>query len=112
MLHVDRFRKLHELYEVEKEVEVVVSLGGESANLRIAALKSVHTGKYLTRAYRSVSLPVPASSRGEAPGAGTLEGIASASVKVWVEYALPWTDGENADDVIEMALAFLEARCD
>jgi hypothetical protein len=112
MLHIDRFRKLHEVYEVEKEVEVVVSLAGESTAIRIVALKSGHTGKYLTRAYRSQIIHLSTSAKPDDAGAGELASLSGASIKVWVEYALPWTDGESADDVLEMALTFLEARCD
>jgi hypothetical protein len=109
MLHIDRFRKLHEMYEIEKEVEVVVSLGGEPTALRIVALKSCHTGKYLTRAYRSQVIFLSASPKSDDSG---VRARAGGSIKVWVEYVLPWTDGETADDVLEMALTFLEARCD
>ncbi|AGA31683.1 hypothetical protein [Singulisphaera acidiphila] len=97
--HLDFCR---ELYVVEKTVEVVVSIQGEPEFIRIEAFHDLQAGRYKTRSCMQAKVKLQAAHGNQ----GLIE------TDAWVDYDLPWTDGETADEVVEQALGFLRERCD
>lgn len=100
----NQFPFLSEFYRVEKIVEGVFTGAkhDEATEFRIEALLNVRSGKYLTRAYTRVSLPITA------PG----ETIPDTHF-IWASYnGFPWTDGDSADDVIHDAMNFIRQWCE
>lgn len=96
-----------EFYVVEKTVEVVVQILGESQTIRIEALQSLPQGKYSTRAYIQEHVTVQPTY----PQTGSKFDRKPESVRVWVDYDLPWTNRESADEALHQALGFLSERC-
>ena len=96
-----------EFYTVEKTIEVVVTIGGESETIKIDALKDGNTGKYCTRAYREEHITVQPIY----PQSGGSFDRESQDYRVWVDYDLPWTDRDSADAALNQALGFLGERC-
>lgn len=89
-----------EFYVVEKTVELVVTMRGQSQRLRIEALRR-SDGVYSVSAYirrRLASEAFPGHD-------GDLIGL-----DVWASYDLPWTRRDSADDAIQQGLSFLEAE--
>ena len=104
-------REIHgfcsEFYTVEESIEVVVTTRGQSERIRIDALRDERTGTYCTKAYigEHVSLPPTYPQTN-----GTFD-RSRTSFRVWVDYELPWTDRESADQALGQALSFLRERC-
>jgi hypothetical protein len=96
-----------EFYVVEKTVEVVAQILDEPKAIRIEALRSVPQGKYSTRAYIQECLTVQPTY----PQTGSNFDRKPEDVRIWVDYDLPWTDGESADEALNQALSFLKERC-
>ncbi len=97
----------NEFYVVEKTVEVVVQISGESQTIRIEALQSLLQGKYSTRAYIQEHVTVQPTY----PKTGGKFDREPESMRVWADYDLPWTNRESADDALNQALGFLSERC-
>ena len=104
-------RKWHdfcsEFYTVEKSIEVVVTTGGQSERIRIDALRNEMTGTCCTKAYieEHVSLqPTYPQTSGKFDRSPR-------SLRVWVDYELPWTNWDSADEALGQALSFLRERC-
>lgn len=96
-----------EFYVIEKTVEVVVQISGESQAIRIEALQSLPQRKYSTRAYIQEHLTVQPTY----PQTGSKFDRKLENVRIWVDYDLPWTDRESADEALYQALGFLKERC-
>jgi hypothetical protein len=136
MIQFNKYEKWAEGYAVERILEVVVSMDGEPQTIRLEALRSFKTGRYITRAYcqRHVLLqpawtpdPEEAPEAGSAPqelhqgitpkaGSVRIEeaGPAPIDVQLWVDLqpTLQLTNEATADAALEHALAFLQERCD
>jgi hypothetical protein len=96
-----------EFYVVEKTVEVVVQISGKSQTIRIEALQSLPQGKYSTRAHIQENVTVQPTY----PQTGSKFDHKPKDVCIWVNYNLPWTDREGADEALNQALGFLKERC-
>lgn len=96
-----------EFYTVEKTIEVVVTIGGESETIRIDALKEGGTGEYSTKAYREEHLTVQPTY----PQSGGSFDRAARDYRVWVDYDLPWTNRDSSAAALNQALGFLKERC-
>jgi hypothetical protein len=89
---------------VEKTIQLVCSIGGESTSVRIEALHDPRTGKYRTRVYEEVSCTVqityPQNREPE-------------DREIWLGFRdLSWTHRDTAEDAISQALEFLRDMCD
>ena len=96
-----------EFYVVEKSIEVVVKIAGEPQTIRIEALKSLPQAKYCTRAYIQEYVTLQPTF----PQTGEKFDRKLEDMCIWVDYSLPWTDRESADDALNQALGFLRERC-
>lgn len=96
-----------EFHIVEKAVEVVVNIAGESNTIRIEAHKQNSPGGYCTRSYIQRDITVQPTYPLE-NGRHTRK---PESITVWAIYNLPWTDGDSADAALTQALGFLGERC-
>ena len=112
MLNPAAYDFASEFYIVEKTIEVVVSIRGESQSIRIEALNNPDSdppSRYSTRAYIREDMTVqptyPQSGGGQFDRKPT-------SVSVWVSYDLPWTSRDTADAALSQALGFLGDRAD
>ncbi len=91
-----------EFYVVEKSIEVVVEIGGETKRVRIDALKNVRNCHYSTSAYVEENITVqPTYPKNRSPK----------DMSVWGTYDLPWTNQDSADAALQQALGFLSERC-
>ena len=99
-----------EFYIVEKTIEVVVNIKGESQAIRIEALfRPRGSGPaYSTRAYIEEMITVQMTY----PQWGQLRRTIPNEIRVWADYHLPWTLRDTADDALEQALGFLSMQCD
>ena len=100
MLDPDVFPFCHEFYVVEKSIEVVVTIKGDSRCVRIDALHDLKQDHYCTRVYieKSVFLvsAYPADEEAEH----------REPVQIWTEWIdFPWAAGKSADEVLSTALA-------
>lgn len=102
--------KCTEAYEIEKTIDVVVTLKSshEPRHVRIEALRDLSNNKYSTTAYVRENIIVqptyPQSN-------GNFDRKLS-EMEIWIDYDLPWTDGDSADAVLTRALGFLRERCE
>ena len=97
-----------EAYTVEKTVEVVIEIGEEKQLFRIEALRDLRHPHYCTRAYRQEHITLQPTD----PQAGEKPERAQKEFVVWVvDYDLPLTDREGADEALSQALSFLQQRC-
>jgi hypothetical protein len=97
-----------EFYVVEKSIEVVVELAGETTRVRIDALRHEQNGSYKTKAYveEAVVLELAYPSPDD-------DGKIPHRRYIWVDYlSLPWTNGDSADAVLSQALGFLRDACE
>ena len=109
MIDFSGFPFLHEVYWVERTLEVVVTPTGadESLVVRIEALRNPRTGRCSTRACRrdnftlQPTFPIEHDEFVREPERHEL----------WVPYELPWTDADTPEEAIERALRFLGQRC-
>jgi len=108
MLDPNTFSKCSEFYIIEKVVEVVASIGGNNHTFRIEGLFMSITGRYLSRAYRQEHVTVQPTY----PRTHGQHDRKPEEMRIWVDYSLPWTDGDSADSVIHQSLRWLEERCD
>ena len=96
----------NEFYIVETTIEVVVKLQEESTTIRIDALWDERNKRYTTCAYRYESVTVqPTYPRKDEEFFREPENF-----QVWVDYELPDTVGNTADEVLRQALGFLGQR--
>ncbi|MFG1465968.1 hypothetical protein V5F77_24120 [Xanthobacter sp. DSM 24535] len=99
-----------EFYVIEKTVELVFQMRGESETVRIEALRGAPAGGYSIRArilrhfVLQPSFPLENGIRRDPPG----------DYEVWVPLApaLPWVDEATADEAIERALGWLKQYAD
>jgi len=96
--------KFSEVYEVERTIEVVATLGGQNERIRIDALRDYSTGTYSTRAYIAYDAALLNSYAAKAGKTATDDH------EIWVLYDLPWTNRTNANDALVQALSFLDER--
>lgn len=91
----------NEHYVVERTEIVTANLNGEEYYVKIEALADVN-GNYHTRSYiyRHVEVKFPYPMPGD-----------SQETQMWVDYDLPYTNRQDAEDAIKQALGFLEERC-
>lgn len=107
MYDVQKHDFCSEFYTVEKTIEVVVTIGGESERIKIDALRQGGTGEYSTRAYREEHITVQPTY----PQSGGSFDRKPQNYRVWVDYDLPWTNRDSADAALNQALGFLQERC-
>lgn len=100
-------RHCHEFHEVEKSIEVVVSIAGQSQRIRIEALRDVKAGDYWTRAYirKHVTLQ-PTYHQDDGKLAKVPE-----KFWIWTAYEIPWTSENSAAAALSQALGWLKGRC-
>jgi hypothetical protein len=105
MLDPSRYENVSEFYVIEKSIEIVAEVHGQSETIRIDALRQVtdHGTRYLTRGF--IELPVVVQPV-YGPD-GTTDTAEPREVRAWVAYNIPWTDGDSADSVLGQAIAFL-----
>ena len=96
-----------EFYTIEKSIEVVVEIQGESAQIKVDALKNGRTGKYSTASYIKEHVTLQPTY----PQTGGAYERQPENFRVWVSYDLPWTHRDTADAALEQALGFLKERC-
>jgi hypothetical protein len=85
-----------ELYFVEKTIHVVARIAGDDRQIRIEALHNPTSPiAFSTRSYIHERVT---NDRGEQSGR-------------WVDYDLPWTSGDSADEVLQKVLWLLGERC-
>ena len=85
------FRFCTEFYQVEKVIELVVQINGETKIVRIEALFNPSMNGYKINSYLWHEIQ---------------------GNKLWVEYELPWVMRPSADSALDHALGFLRDRCD
>lgn len=111
MINDSVLEKCTEVYEIEKTIEVVVTLKSshEPRHVRIEALRDLsNNNKYSTTAYvRENILVQPTYPRSN----GNFDRKHS-EMEIWIDYDLPCTDGDSADAVLTRALGFLRERCE
>ncbi len=89
-----------EFYIVEKSIEVVVQIREVDRTFRIDALHNPTTNRYRTRAsvLEQITVqPIYPQRKTEL-------------VRAWIEYNIPWTNKESADDALVQALGFLKEQ--
>lgn len=107
MLDPSQYGFCSEFYIVEKSVEVVVVIAGESETIRIEAHKQGSSGGYCTHSFIQRHITVqPTYPQKNGSFVRKPE-----SITVWATYDLPWTDRDSADAAISQALGFLGERC-
>ncbi len=95
-----------EFYILEKTIEVVVRIKGEDERVKIDALKD-EMGKYSTKSYIEEHVTLqPTYPQTH----GTFD-KAPRDYRIWLDYDLPWTHRNTADDALNQALWFLKERC-
>ena len=106
MLDPDVFPFCHEFYVVEKSIEVVVMINGDSRCVRIDALHELKQDRYYTRAYIEENVFLePAYPADD-------DARQRESASVWAAWTVfPWTHGNSADQVLRSALSFLGDCC-
>jgi hypothetical protein len=95
-----------EFYVVEKSIEVVVTMKGDSRCVRINALHDLKQDHYCARVYieESVFLEPEYPANDES---GRRE-----PASVWTAWTdFPWTHGNSAEQALRSALSFLRERC-
>jgi hypothetical protein len=108
MLDKKHYDFCSEFYVVEKSIAVVVKIGDEDQQVRIDALYGPDsTTVYSTHAYIKEDIMIqPTYPQTEGEFDRDPE-----SVRVWIDYDLPWTAAGSADEALAQALEFLRARC-
>lgn len=107
MINPEAYEFAEEFYVVEKTVEIVVPMGGQSETIRIEALYAPGPDKYSTRAFRQENVTIQPTYP-QTSGEFDREPV---DVELWIDFNLPWTDGHTADDVVTQALFFLSEDC-
>jgi len=103
MLDPERY-SCSEFYIVEKAIIVVTEIAGVDRQLRIEALRRPgHSPEYSTRGYIEESFVLQQSDI-----AGGKYAHKPQRTRVWVEYDLPWTARDSADEAIEQALSLMQ----
>ena len=103
MINDANIKLCEEIYVVEKTIDIVVKMAGESKNIRIEALKSLPDGKYSTRAFIYEHLTVQTTY----PQTGSKFDQKPKDAGVWIDYSMPWTNRDSADEALNQALGFL-----
>jgi hypothetical protein len=96
-----------EAYEVEKTIEVVVAIAGQTQRIRIEALRSISGGHYCTRASIESCVTVQPTF----PQTNRTFDNKPEDVTIWAHYDLPWVNRQSADDALKQALGWLKERC-
>jgi len=105
MLDPNKFDYVSEFYTVEKTIEVEAEVGGSGERIRIHALR--HDAANPVRYSTTAEVEVPVTIHPVYGPDGSMDTAAPREARVWVDYSIPWTDGESADAVLNQALAFL-----
>jgi hypothetical protein len=102
MLDPDEFPFCREFYVVEKSIEVVVMMKGDSRCVRIDALHELKQDHYCARVYIEEGVFLePVYPAGDEAGQ-----------EVWTAWTdFPWTQCKSTDEVLRSALSFLRERC-
>jgi hypothetical protein len=108
MIAPESYKKCSEIYIIEETVEVVVEIAGEMQTIRIEALRDLRSGRVCTRAFRQENVTLQPTY----PKTGGKYDRKPEEFEIWVDYDLPWTDREEADQALTQALGFLGERCD
>lgn len=103
MINETSINSCNEFYVIEKTIEVIVGSAEKSKTIRIEALLSLPQREYSTHVYIKEHVTVQPTF----PRTGEGFDRKPANMQVWINYDLPWTNGETADEVINKTLAFL-----
>ena len=96
-----------EFYTIEKSIEVVVTIQGESERIRIDLLRDEETGIYSTSAYIETHFTLQPTY----PKTNESFDRKPEDFRVWADYDLPWVHQDSADVALRQALGFLKERC-
>ena len=94
-------------YVIEKTVEAAVDIAGEPEIIRIEALQSLPDRMYSARSFKQM----PVTIQPTYPQTHGKFDHKPQDVRIWVDFDLPSANGQNADDVLNLALSFLRERC-
>jgi hypothetical protein len=95
-----------EFYFVEKTIDVVVQINGEDRQIRIEALHWPDSPtRSSTRAYIHDTFVLQRDIIEDG------KRVNAERFSLWVDYDLPSTSGDSADDVLNQALWLLKGRC-
>ena len=105
MLDPSRYEHVSEFYVVEKSIEIVAEVQGQSETIRIDALshETDQGTRYLTRGFIELPMVIQPVYGPD----GSQETAEPREVRAWVNYNIPWTDGDSADSVLGQAIVFL-----
>lgn len=102
--------KLHSFctyfYVTEMAIDILVPIGEHDRRIRIEALKDCRTGRYTTRAYLEEAVTLQPTF----PQTNGSFDRSPEEFSVWVNYELPWTDRDTAEQAIKQSLGFLADR--
>ena len=107
MIVQDSYKACSEIYIVEKTVEAVVEIAGEMQMIRIEALRDLRDDHFCTRAFMRETVTLQPTF----PQTDDKFDRKPEEFQIWVDYDLPWTDREEADQALTQALGFLSQRC-
>jgi len=105
MLDLSRYESITEHREIEKTVEIVVEIDGESKTIRIDAVKFERDGvtKYDTRGWVLENVTLQPTY----PQTGSGFDREPQRMQVWVAYSIPWVDRDSADAALAQAIGFI-----
>lgn len=106
MLERNQHAFASEFYVIEKTIEVVVNIKGENETIKIEAHHDLADGSYKTRAFIQENLTLQPTY----PQVGGKFGNKPDDFRVYVDYDLPWTHRDSADEALQQALGFLRER--
>ena len=102
MLDANKFDYVSEIYTVEKTIEIEAQVHGVSERIRIHALSRDFDSR--VRYSTTAEIEVPVTIHPCYGPDGSEDTAAPREANVWVDYDIPWTDGETADDVLNQAM--------
>jgi hypothetical protein len=106
MLDPDAFPFCSAFYVVEKSIDLVVMIKGDSTWVRIDALHDLKQERYRTRVYIKKSIFLEPAYPADQE-AGRQE-----PVEIWSDWiGAPSSVGKSADEVLESTLSFLRECC-
>lgn len=105
MLDLSGYESITEYREVEKTIEIVLEVNGESKVIRIDAVKFEREGvtKYDTRGWVLESVTLQPTY----PQTGGGFDRKPERMQVWAAYSIPWVDRDSADAALSQAIGFI-----
>lgn len=110
MINDSVLKECNEAYEIEKTIDVVVSLKSpdETMYVRIEALRDLKNNGYSTTAYIRKNITVQPTYNQSNENFDRKP----SEMEIWIDYDLPSADGDSADAVLTRALGFLKESCE